>query len=132
MPNATGTFTVRLDAVDTSALGQQAGLGRMSIDKIFEGGFEGVSQGEMLTEATAETGSMSYVALERCRGSLIGRSGSFVLMHTASMIGDDVIMIVRVVPNSGTEQLTGLSGEMTVKIVAGVHTYHFAYQIGRT
>ena len=39
---------------------------------------------------------------------------------------------VTVVPDSGTEQLSGLSGEMTINIVDGKHLYEFDYTIADT
>jgi Protein of unknown function (DUF3224) len=34
-----------------------------------------------------------------------------------------------VVPDSGTGQLTGLSGSMNIQIAAGKHSYEFAYSL---
>jgi hypothetical protein len=36
---------------------------------------------------------------------------------------------VAVVPDSGTGQLSGLSGKMTINIVDGKHLYEFDYSI---
>jgi hypothetical protein len=35
-----------------------------------------------------------------------------------------------VVPDSGTDQLTGLSGRMTIIIAGGQHSYDFEYGLG--
>jgi hypothetical protein len=53
----------------------------------------------------------SYVAQERIIGTLLGRTGSFVLEHGASM-GEGVETVTRavVVAGSGTGALAGLSG----------------------
>jgi hypothetical protein len=39
-------------------------------------------------------------------------------------------MVVTVVPDSGTEELTGLAGKMTIIIAGGKHSYEFAYTLG--
>jgi hypothetical protein len=38
-------------------------------------------------------------------------------------------MTVSVVPDSGTEQLIGLAGVMTIKIADGKHSYGFDYTL---
>jgi hypothetical protein len=130
--HATGTFAVKITPVGASALGQAAGLGSMTIDKTFSGDLEATSQGEMLTGGTESTGAMAYVAIERVTGKLKGRSGSFLLMHNASMLKTDPksgMMQVTVVPQSGTDELTGLTGKMTITVEGGKHSYDFEYQL---
>lgn len=130
--HATGTFAVKIVPAVASALGQEAGLGSMTIDKTFSGDLEGTSKGEMLTGSTESTGSMAYVAMERVTGKLKGRSGSFLLMHNASMLKTDPKsggMQIAVVPHSGTDELTGLSGKMTITIEGGKHSYDFEYEL---
>jgi hypothetical protein len=130
--HATGTFAVKIVPAVASALGQEAGLGSMTIDKTFSGDLEGTSKGEMLTGSTESTGSMAYVAMERVTGKLKGRSGSFLLMHNASMLKTDPKsggMQITVVPHSGTDELTGLSGKMTITIEGGKHSYDVEYEL---
>ena len=38
-------------------------------------------------------------------------------------------LTITVVPDSGTGDLTGLSGTMTIDNVEGAHTYTFAYDV---
>ncbi len=128
--HAKGTFAVKITPAEASALGQAAGLGSMTIDKTFSGDLEGTSKGEMLTASTESTGGMAYVAMERVTGKLKGRNGSFLLMHNASMLKTDPksgVMQVMVVPHSGTDELTGLSGKMTITIESGKHSYGVEY-----
>ena len=130
--HAKGTFVVKINPVDGSALAQEAGIGRMTIDKTFSGDLEGTSKGEMLTGATESTGAMAYVAMERVTGKLNGRSGSFLLMHNASMLKSDPAgggMQITVVPQSGTEELAGMSGKLTIVIDAGKHSYDLEYEL---
>jgi hypothetical protein len=38
-------------------------------------------------------------------------------------------LTVTVVPDSGTEQLRGLAGRMTINIADGKHSYEFDYEL---
>ena len=123
--NASGSFDVKLNPqpADDSA------LGRLTIDKTFRGDLEGTSKGQMLAASTDVPGSAGYVALERVTGTLGGRSGTFVLQHTGTMTRGVAELSVTVVPDSGTGQLTGLTGRMTIDIVEKKHFYKFDYTI---
>ena len=101
----------------------------MSIDKRFHGDLEGTSRGEMLAARTAEPGSAGYVAMERVTGKLHGREGTFVLQHTGTMTRGTPTLGVTVVPDSGTGELAGLAGEMTIVIEEGKHSYVFDYTL---
>jgi hypothetical protein len=129
---ARGTFDVTvkpLPAYDAAA-GPKAG--RMSIDKTFHGDLAGTSVGEMLTAMTAVKDSAGYVAIERVTGTLNGRRGSFALQHSATMDRGAQRLSIAVVPDSGTEDLAGLTGTMTIAIAAdGTHSYEFTYTLGR-
>jgi hypothetical protein len=129
--HASGTFEVKLtpQAADDGA---DATLGRMSIDKQFHGDLEGTSKGQMLSAMGSVKGSAGYVALERITGTLKGRSGSFVLQHSGTMTRGAPQLSVTVVPDSGTGQLVGLTGALTIKIDNGKHSYDFDYTLPET
>ena len=130
--HARGTFVVKINPAEAAALSQEAGIGRMTIDKTFSGDIEGTSKGEMLTAGTESTGAMAYVAMERVTGKLNGRSGSFLLMHNASMLKSDPasgVMQILVVPQSGTGEFAGLSGKLIIAIDAGKHSYDMEYEL---
>lgn len=130
MQRVTGSFEVQLAPQKAdNAQAEAAGLGRMSIDKQFEGELEATSQGEMLSLLNREIGSGGYVAMERVTGKLAGRSGSFVLQHHATMNRGEPQMTIVVVPDSGTGDLTGLSGTMEIRLEAGQHYYDFDYAL---
>jgi hypothetical protein len=126
---ATGTFDVKLHPQPLSDPGADATLGRLSIDKQFHGDLKGSSKGEMLSAGTAVKGSAGYVAIERVTGTLDNRPGSFVLQHSGTMTRGEPALSVTVVPDSGTGQLTGLTGRMAIKIDGGVHSYEFDYTL---
>jgi hypothetical protein len=100
---------------------QSAGLNRMSLDKRFHGALEASSKGEMISVMAEVKGSGVYVAMERVTGALDGRSGSFVLHHRGIMTRGVPQLMVTVAPDSGTGELTGLTGEMAIKITEGKH-----------
>src|SRR3546814_13309529 len=110
--HAIGSFEVKLNALSLALEDGVAGTtrGRMSIDKQFSGALRGSSKGEMLTAMTEIQGSAGYVAIEKFSGTLDGRSGSFVLQHSATMTRGGAQLSVQVVPESGTGQLRGPRG----------------------
>lgn len=128
MMTARGTFDVKVipQAPDDSTGGP---FGRLFLDKQFHGDLEGVSRGQMLGAMSAVEGSGGYVALEQVTGTLKGRSGSFILQHNGSMRKNVPTMHVTVVPDSGTDQLQGLEGTMTIVIEGGKHSYELEYTI---
>ena len=127
---ATGEFEVSLQPLDSSLKGSEGiTLARMSIDKTFRGDLVAHSQGEMLSVTTGVDGSAGYVAIEQVTGTLGGKSGTFVLQHFGIMSHGQNRLILEVVPDSGTDQLAGLSGEMTIKIEDGKHSYEFDYSV---
>lgn len=105
-------------------------LGRMSIDKQFEGDLEGFGKGQMLTGMTAVKGSAGYVAIERITGTLAGRTGSFTLQHSGVMNKGVPSLSITVIPDSGTNGLTGIAGAMSIDINPnGDHFYTFEYTL---
>ena len=104
----------------------------MAIDKQFHGDLEAVSRGQMLTAVTSVKGSAGYVAIEQVTGSLHGRSGAFVLQHSGTMTRGTPQLIVSVVPDSGSGQLAGLAGTLTITIAEGKHSYDFEYTLAET
>ena len=126
MSAATGTFQVELIPQVTDG---DARLGHLLIDKQFLGDLEATSKGEMLTGGTAVKGSAGYVAIELVTGKLHGRSGSFILQHTGTMDRGKPSLSVTVVPDSGTDELAGLTGKMAINIADGKHSYAFEYTL---
>lgn len=124
---ANGTFDVKLAPQDDKS--EDVLLGRMTLDKQFHGDLAGTSKGQMLTAMTSEKGSAGYVAIEKVSGSLHGRKGTFVLQHSGTMNRGEQQLSISVVPDSGTGELVGLSGKMTIKIEGGKHFYELQYTI---
>jgi hypothetical protein len=130
MPNhARGTFDVKV--TPQPADGSDAGgpFGRLGLDKQFHGSLAASSKGTMLGAGTAVAGSGAYVAFELVSGTLDGKRGTFILQHVGTMRRNVPAMTVTVVPDSGTEQLTGLTGRMTIIIEGKKHSYDLEYSL---
>lgn len=126
---ASGTFEVKmLPQKDENGIGDPA-VGRMSLDKKFDGSLKGASKGQMLTFMTSVEGSAGYVAIELFKGTLNGKEGTFAMQHSGLMNRGQPSLTITVVPDSGTEELTGISGKMTIKIEGGKHFYDFEYSL---
>ena len=127
--HASGTFDVKLTP-QTDEGGADAGLGRMSIDKQFHGDIGGSEQGIYARFGRNDRQRFwGYVAMERVTGKLKGRTGCFVLQHNGTMTRGAPQLSVTVVPDSGTDQLTGIAGTLTIQIDAGKHSYEFEYTL---
>ena len=127
--HASGTFEVKLNPQSPDDKTEGSTLGRMSIDKQFHGDLEATAKGQMLTAGTEVKGSAGYVAIEQVNGTLNGRTGSFVFQHSGTLTRGAAQQSITVVPDSGTGQLVGLAGKMTVTIAAGKHSYDFEYTL---
>jgi len=126
--HAAGPFDVKVTPQDDKS--EDPLLGRMTIDKQYHGDLDATGKGQMLTAGSAAKGSGAYVAIEKVSGALQGRRGTFVLQHTGTMTQGAPQLIITVVPDSGTGQLTGISGKMAIKIAeGGKHSYDFEYTL---
>jgi hypothetical protein len=127
--HASGRFEVKLVAPGAPDKAEGSTLARMSIDKEYHGGLEATAKGEKLTAGTEVKGSAAYVAIERATGILNGRAGSFVLQHSGTLTRGAPEQNITVVPDSGTGQLVGLAGKLTMLIEDGKHSYEFQYTL---
>ena len=124
---ATGTFEVNLNPQDEGA---ETPIGRMNIDKQFQGDLVGTSKGQMLMAGSeSEKSSAGYVAIEKITGTLNGRRGTFYLQHNATMTRGAGDLNIIVIPDTGADELTGLSGKMNIIIEGGKHSYEFDYEL---
>jgi hypothetical protein len=126
--HASGPFDVKVTPQDDNS--GDSTLGRLTIDKQYHGDLDATGKGQMLTAGTGVKGSGAYVAIEKVTGTLRGRGGSFVLQHSGTMTQGVPQLTIAVVPDSGTGQLAGISGKMTIRIAAdGKHSYDFEYTL---
>lgn len=126
---ATGTFDVKLIPQTTDDAAEGSPLGRLVLEKVFHGDLEGKSRGEMLTATGSVSGSAGYVAIERVDGALHGRRGTFALQHSGTMTRGAPQLAITVVPDSGSGELAGIAGQLTIEIDGGKHSDDFEYTI---
>ena len=127
--HAEGTFDVKTSPLSTDEATNGTAIGRYGLDKQFHGELEATSKGEMLGAGCPATGTAGYVAIEQVTGTLNGRTGSFALQHFGTMEDNKFDLTVKVVPGSGSGELTGISGAMQIIISNGKHTWKFDYTL---
>jgi len=126
--HASGPFDVKVTPQDDKS--EDPLLARMTLDKQYHGDLDGTGKGQMLTAGTDVKGSGAYVAIEKVSGTLKGRTGTFVLQHSGTMTNNAPQLAITIVPDSGTGQLKGIAGKMTITIAAGgKHSYDFEYTL---
>jgi len=97
--------------------------------------FEGEVVGQAATVFTAacdqSTAIGTYVAMEAFEGALCGRRGAFNFAHSATTSGSDrTAEFFTIVPTSGTQELSGISGGGGMLVEAdGTHRIWFDYQL---
>jgi len=127
--HASGMFEVQVTPLPAEENVGDPLIGRLSLNKTFSGGLVGTSKGQMLGIGTADKESGGYVAAERFVGTLDGKKGSFSLQHSGTMQGGKFDLNVIVVPGSGTDELTGISGKLIIKIDGKKHFYQLEYSL---
>lgn len=125
---ASGRFDVKMIPQQPGE-GEAAVPSRALLDKRYHGELDASGQGQMLGFVTSTPGSAGYVALELVSGTLQGRSGSFVLQHSGLMDRGSKQLTIGVVPDSATGELTGLAGQMDIRISNGEHFYELLYTL---
>jgi hypothetical protein len=131
MRRAQGSFEVSIQPLANTDVSSDAMLGRFLLVKKFSGDLEASARGQMLSAGTTTKGSAAYVAIDHVSGTLAGHKGSFILQHSGSMNRNVPTLTILVVPDSGTDELTGLTGTLSINVVDGKHFYDFLYSLPR-
>jgi hypothetical protein len=127
--SAKGTFEVTITPqTHQEGIGDVA-VGRFALAKVFTGDMIGTGSGQMLGYRSSVSGSAGYVAMEKVQGTLNGRNGTFIMQHSGTMNRGEQQLSIKIVADSGTDQLTGIAGEMLLNIEAGKHFYEFRYSL---
>jgi len=127
--HAAGTFSISMTPAGTPQRSGRTALARTSLEKVYAGDLAGTGSGEMLSAVTDTKGAAGYVAIEAITGVLQGRAGSFVVQHTGTMADGRQELSIVIVPHSGTGQLEGISGTLTIRIADGQHFYELSYSL---
>jgi hypothetical protein len=124
---AKGSFDVTVKPEDKNKV-DEINFGRYSVQKIFEGDLTGTSKFDMHSAGT-DKGSSAYVAIELVTGTLHGKSGTFLLMHTGTMTPTSQQLNITVIPGCSTGDLDGLEGKFAINVVDKKHFYVFEYTL---
>lgn len=101
-------------------------LSRVTVKKSFDSAeFKGESVGELLMCASAD--GAGYTILDRFFVEIDGRKGSFVAIHGG--MTDEMKASGKIVPNSGTDELKGISGTLEFKQDADGKQIIFEYSL---
>jgi hypothetical protein len=124
---AEGTFEVTMKGEPPFDVVDDVSVSRATFTKSFVGGLTATSTVQMLAVRTAVKDTAAYVAIERITGTVDGLTGSFVVTHNALMHEGNQTLHIDIVPHSGTGELKGIAGMMTITIADGKHSYSLAY-----
>ena len=128
---AEGPFEVQVIPQPRDAAQSSVAIDRLLLEKRYRGGLDASARGQMLGVQGAVETSGAYVAIERVEGTLDGRRGAFALQHSGTMTkATGYAMDVKIVPDSGTGELTGIAGKLTILIApGGAHSYKLDYTL---
>ena len=129
MKRAAGSFEVNVQPLSNAEVSSDAMLGRFLLTKQFSGDLSAEARGQMLSAGTPTKGSAGYVAIDQVTGVLDGRKGGFVLQHTGTMNKGAPALSISVVPDSGTGELVGISGTLSIHVDNKKHFYEFDYSL---
>lgn len=124
-----GPFDVKTLPLPADEITTGTTLGRYELDKQYHGPLDATAKGEMLSSGSLAKGAAGYVAIEEVTGTLEGRKGSFALQHWGTISAGKFELRVEIVPGSGTGELTGITGTLTITNNAGKHSYALDYTL---
>lgn len=124
-----GKFEVKATPLDLTTADKRIDAMRMMFEKTFEGPLHAQSIVSMTGLMNGELKSGGYVAIEFVDGAIDDKVGSFYLQHSSTMDRGAQKQSITVIPDSATDALKGLRGEMTIEIKEGQHFYHFSYEL---
>ena len=110
MTSHTASFTVQMAPAEPVP----GAADSFELTKTWTGEAEGASHGTMLTAGDPETGSAGYIASELFEGSLDGRTGTLALQQLGTMADGEPTLTYLVVPGSGTGELAGITGTLSI------------------
>ncbi len=124
-----GEFELSATPNEVSDIEKPLGLMKMIFNKTFHGELSGNSIVSMMGILNKEIGSGGYVAIEKFDGSVEGKKGSFYFQHSSTMNNGAQNQSINIIPNSGTDEISSISGSMIIEIKDGKHFYIFDYDL---
>lgn len=118
---ATGRTEVKTYVPTTfDALADGPALLEIHLTETFTGDIEGEGTARVI-QAARKDGSATFAGIERVRGSIAGRKGTFLLQVSGTVVGKEMHAEWFVVPRSGTGELTGFRGDGGFTAQLGQH-----------
>ena len=131
MTKASGSFRITSFNEDTyEDRGEKAKLTHAWGDQAFSGDIEGAGQVHWLMSYRPD-GTATYVGLQRVKGTLGGRRGSFVTDASGEFDGAASRGRWSIIRGSGTDDLADVTGAGTFEAPGGPKaTYELDYELG--
>jgi hypothetical protein len=131
MPKAKGSFQITSFNEDTyEDRGSGAKLTHAWGDQAFSGDIEGDGSVHWLMSYRPNK-TATYVGLQRIKGEIGGRKGSFIIEATGDFDGAASRGDWSVIPSSGTDELKGITGTGTFEAPGGPKaSYALDYELG--
>jgi Protein of unknown function (DUF3224) len=124
---AKGTFEVQVTHEPPVYADESFAIGRHTVAKQFAGELAGDSVVYMTSVGRPGSPSGAYVAVERVRGTLNGKHGTFALHHVGVRSPESQRLTIEIVTDSGGGELAGIAGTLTIEIVEKQHHYTIDY-----
>ena len=107
-----------------------AKLTKATVSQAYEGDLVGKSEIEFLMSHTAN-GTASFVGMELVTGTLSGKKGTFIIQHigTFGAQGAGACSEWTIIPDSGTDDLVGISGKGSYTANTETVQMPFSYEI---
>lgn len=131
MTKANGSFQITSFNEDAyEDRGSSAKLTHAWGDQAFSGDIEGEGAVHWLMSYRPD-GTARYVGLQRIKGEIGGRKGSFIIEATGDFDGAASRGTWSVIPGSGTDDLNGITGTGTFEAPGGPKaTYELQFELG--
>jgi len=129
MDKATGSFQLSSWNEETYHEADASKMTLATVTQSFSGDITGEGAVRWLM-AYRDDGTARFVGMQRVEGTLAGRHGSFVLETAGDFDGQMARWTATVIPGSGTDKLTGLTGAGSFGAEHGPQaTYEIDYQL---
>jgi len=106
-----------------------AKLTRAKVSQLYEGDLSGEGSVEFLMSHTANE-TASFVGIELITGTLSGKTGSFIIQHIGTFDSNGARSKWTILPDSGTDELAGISGDGSYTATGATVDMPFKYETG--
>ena len=121
---ANGSFDITLNPQTEDS----HSVGRMLIDKTYTGDITGTGTGQMISKRSP-SGQAVYSAIEEFEGIINGNQGSLTFFHIGKMSATEQSLDIIIVSGSGTGELAGIEGQLSISQEQGKHHYELEFSL---